>query len=237
MVGTGKTGKSANDGSDGMSGMIRVDLHAHTRASPDAWTSPAELVSRAAGLGLDRIAITDHGHLDGALAAKDLDPARIIVGIELRTSDRMDLIGLFVHELLPEHRPAAWTAAAIREQGGIVYVPHPFAYLTNGDRRAATALALADVIEVFNSRAFRPAWNRKAQAAASSRGLPAFASSDAHFPWEIGRAWTELPAFSDARTFLEAAKTARPCGQRIGSPTLHLGSMALSLARGGRVEI
>jgi hypothetical protein len=98
-------------------------------------------------------------------------------------------------------------------------------------------LAVSDVVEVFNARAFVPRWNRRATQAAADAGRPGFASTDAHFPWEIGRAWTELPPFTDAIDFLAAARSARPVGRRRGSSLLHVGSIALSLARGGRVEL
>jgi len=216
---------------------IRVDLHVHTRRSTDAVTSPANLVARAAAAALDRIAVTDHGRLDGALAAAALDPTRVIVGKEVRCREEVDLIGLFLRDELPDGLPVTEAAEAIRTQGGVVYAPHPHAYLTRGAERAARVLAVADVVEVFNTRAFVPAWNRRAADAAAAAGLPGFASSDAHFPWEIGRAWTELPSFDDAASFLEAARQARPVGYRLGSPLLHVASMALSLVRGGRIEL
>jgi predicted metal-dependent phosphoesterase TrpH len=216
---------------------IRIDLHAHTRRSPDAWTPPAELVRRAGAAGLDRIAVTDHGRLDGAREAAALDPARVILGLEVRCREGVDLIGLFVREEIPDHLPAADVAAAIRAQGGVVYAPHPFAYRSRPRDRARVVLGVADVVETFNARAFVPAWNRRAAAAAAAAGLPGFASSDAHFPWEIGRAWTDVPAFADGASFVEAARDARPCGRRLGSPLLHVASMALSLARGGPINL
>jgi predicted metal-dependent phosphoesterase TrpH len=216
---------------------VRVDLHAHTRRSTDAWTTPAALVRRAAAAGLDRIAVTDHGRLDGALEAAAIAPNRIIVGEEVRCREGVDLIGLFLREPIPDHAPVAEVVAAIRGQGGVVYAPHPFAYQSRAEARAALVLAAADVVEVFNSRAFVPAWNRRAAGAAAAAGRPAFASSDSHFPWEIGRAWTELPAFDDATSFLRSARFANPMGHRRGSPMLHIGSMVLSLVRGGKVEL
>jgi hypothetical protein len=216
---------------------IRVDLHAHTRRSPDAWTSPADLVRRAAAAGLDRIAVTDHGRVDGAREAAAVDPVRVIAGLEVRCREHVDLIGLFVCEAVPVGLPAVDVAAAIHQQGGVVYAPHPFAHRSHAAERAAVVLAVADVVETFNSRAFLPMWNRRATAAAAAAALPGFASSDAHFPWEIGRAWTELPPFDDAASLLAAARDAQPFGNTLGSPLLHVASMVLSLARGGRIEV
>jgi hypothetical protein len=212
-------------------------LHAHTRRSTDAWTSPREFVARAAAAGIDRIAVTDHGRMDGAQECAAIAPERIIVGIEVRCRERVDLIGLFLRHPVPDGLAATETAAAIHEQGGIVYAPHPFAYLTRAASRAAIVLGVADVVEVFNARAFVRRWNARAAAAASVAGLPGMASSDAHFPWEVGRVWTELPPFDGPEGFLAAARSAVPRGRVYGSPLLHVSSMALSLVRGGPVEL
>lgn len=215
----------------------RIDLHAHTRRSHDSLTSPVAFVERAARAGLDKVAITDHGTIAGAEEAAALDPDRVIVGVELRCREGVDLIGLFVTREVPDRLPAAELAAAIREQGGVVYAPHPFAYLTRAEERARLAMEVADVVEVFNARAFWRPWNRRALAAARVAGIPGFASSDAHFQWEIGRAWTRIPRFSGPREFLRAARTAVPEGPVLSSPFVHVGSMILGLARGGRIEL
>jgi predicted metal-dependent phosphoesterase TrpH len=214
--------------------LLRIDLHAHTRVSHDGWTTPAQFARRAAQVGLDRIAVTDHGTLKGALAAAAVDPERIIIGEEMRCREGLDLIGLFLRETIPDGLPARETADAIRTQGGVVYAPHPFAYLRHVRERVALAFEFADVIEAFNSRAFAPTWNRRATAAAREAGRPAFASSDAHFPWEIGRAWTELPPFHDAKSFLAAARQATPRGARTGTPFLFAASLAVSVVKTGR---
>lgn len=214
--------------------LFQVDLHAHTRRSHDAWTTPREFVRRAAAVGLDRVAITDHGTLRGALEAREYDPERIIVGEEIHCRERVDLIGLFVTGHIPGGLPARETAERIRAQGGVVYAPHPFAYLERPRWKADLVLGLADVAEVFNARAFVPSWNRDADRAARERGLPAAGSSDAHFVWEIGRARTCLPAFADAAGFKAALPQASPCQGRLTTPLVHGLSIALHVLRMGR---
>lgn len=210
---------------------IRADLHCHTRLSADAFTTPAELVERAAAAGIDRVAVTDHGEIEGALAAHALDPARIIVGEEIRCRGGTELIGLYLQERIPYGLPVEETAARIREQGGLVYAPHPYAYLGFPARHAARALAVADVVEVFNSRAFLPAWNRLAREAAQARGIPMAASSDGHFPHEIGRAYTTLPWFDDAASLRAALAHATPNGIETATPFIHVASLSLKVAR------
>jgi predicted metal-dependent phosphoesterase TrpH len=192
---------------------------------------PAELVERAAEAGLDRIAVTDHGEIDGALEAQALDPGRVIVGEEIRCARGTELIGLFLHERIPYDLPIEEVAERIADQGGLVYAPHPFAYARRPRFHARRALDVADIVEVFNSRAFLPSWNRLARQAASARGLPIAASSDGHFPHEIGRAYTELPWFDDAASLLAALPHATPIGLRTASPFIHVASISLKLAR------
>jgi len=211
--------------------ILRVDLHSHTSHSIDAWMPPRTLVRRARSAGLDRIAVTDHGAIDGALRARDIDPELIIVGEEVRCDNGTELVALFIERHVPDGLPVGETAARIREQGGVVYAPHPFAYPGTPHAAPDQALDVADLVEAFNSRAFLPRWNRAALRAIAERGLPAAASSDAHFPWEIGRAFTEMPAFRSAEEFRRALRHARPLGRRKASPVVHVASIGLHFIR------
>jgi predicted metal-dependent phosphoesterase TrpH len=213
---------------------FRVDLHTHTRLSRDGWTSPAELVRRARRAGLDRIAVTDHNEIDGALAAQAIAPELVIVGEEMDCAGGCDLIGLYLTRRIPPGLSVEETAAEIRAQGGVVYAPHPFAYLRDARTRAERVLAVADIAEGFNSRAFAPVWNRLARAAAEERGVAVAAGSDGHFPWEIGGTYSLMPAFSDAAELRAAARHATiPEGLRTRA-FVHGLSFGLMLVRGGR---
>ncbi|MEX2284716.1 MAG: PHP domain-containing protein [Gemmatimonadota bacterium] len=213
--------------------ILKVDLHSHTWYSGDSLMPPEVLVRRARAAGLDRIAVTDHGAIQGALEARRLDPELVIVGEEIRCDDGTEVIGLYLNERIPFGLTVTETAARIRGQGGVVYAPHPFAYLTAATVRAQRIMDVADLIEVFNSRAFFPPWNQRAALHAGTHGLPALAGSDAHLPWEIGRAFTEMPVFDDAAGLCRVAGHARPCGVKRGSPLLH--AVTVSLHTGRRV--
>ncbi len=211
--------------------MVRVDLHSHTRVSHDAWIAPDQIVPRAIDAGLDHIAITDHGRIDAALELHSRYPEHVIVGEEMKCADGTDLIGLFIAHNIPSGLTVAETAERVREQGGLVYAPHPYAYATHPMRHARKILEVADVVEVFNSRAFLPRWNRLAMLAAQEHGLPAAASSDAHFSHELGRAYTEMPAFGGADEFRNSVAVGKPHGRSLGSPWLHVASVLLASAR------
>jgi predicted metal-dependent phosphoesterase TrpH len=211
--------------------MVRVDLHSHTKYSRDGHSSPESLVRAARAAGLDRIAVTDHGTIEGALRARDLDPDLVIVGEEIRCRCRTELIGLFLHEAVPQRLPLEETVSRIREQGGVIYAPHPYAYARRALTRARRALDAADVVEAVNARAFLPPWNRAATRAAEARGIPIAAGSDAHFAFEIGRAFAEMPAFDDAEGLLEALPGSRPIQRARSGPGLHVASFGLKCVR------
>lgn len=165
--------------------------------------------------------------MKGALAAKAIDPDLIIVGEEVRCDDGSELIGLFLTSEIEEGKSPEETAARIHEQGGLVYAPHPYAYLSGGAARAERLIALADIVEAFNSRAFWPSWNRDARARCQHALKPTAAGSDAHFPWEIGRAFSEMPRFDDAQTFLAAAQQSMTPIGRTGFAGLHAATLTL----------
>jgi predicted metal-dependent phosphoesterase TrpH len=188
-----------------------VDLHTHSRASFDSLASPAKMMDKAVRLGLTHLAITDHERIDGAQAAAAAAPAglQVIVGEEVRSADG-DLLGLFLREAVPPGLSAAETAAAIREQGGLVGLPHPFdSFRSSGGSKAGQAerqleelAALVDYVEIHNARAYRDA-NPAAGAFAQRHALPGVASSDAHSVLEVGVASTVLPgAFTTASELL-----------------------------------
>lgn len=190
-----------------------LDLHAHSAASFDSLASIGSMMAKARRIGLTHLAITDHERIDGALRARDQAPhdLHVIVGEEVRTADG-DLIGLFLERVVPPGLTAVETAAAIREQGGIVGLPHPFdRFRASGGTRAARqrrsldALAASvDYVEVHNARAYRDA-NPAAAAFAVAHSLPGTASSDAHSVMELGVAQTVVDGHvEDAAGLLRA---------------------------------
>jgi predicted metal-dependent phosphoesterase TrpH len=209
---------------------LRVDLHIHTRASHDCLSDYADVVATARARGLDRIAITDHNEIDGALRTRDLAPDLVIIGEEVKTAEGVDISGLFVTEKIPKGTPAAETVQAIREQGGFVYVPHPFAGGKGlGEDFMATIERWVDCVEIFNARIHKPALNEEARRWAEKRGLPGGAGSDAHTLREIGRGVIETPPFEGQQGFLESLRAGRVVG-RSSSPLVHLASTWAKIA-------
>ncbi|MFC1662365.1 PHP domain-containing protein [Gemmatimonadota bacterium] len=147
--------------------LIRIDLHLHSWGSWDCLSDPEELLARAEATGIHRIAITDHNRLGVALDMHRKYPDRVIPGEEVRTEEGIDLIGLFLGREIPEGTPAREVVRQVREQGGLAYLPHPFAAGKGGSGRFAEALApLVDVVEVFNARLHPGRRNTPAEALA-----------------------------------------------------------------------
>lgn len=191
--------------------LMRVDLHIHTRYSSDALTSPQGLVRRCQEVGLDCIAVTDHNTMKGALEVQRLASFPVILGEEIKTTEG-ELIGLFLKEPIPKRLTPVETARRIKEQGGLVVIPHPF----DGFRRSAmrdprvleTVLPYVDIVEAFNARTMRR-YREKAAGFAREHKLAVSAVSDAHSPLELGRTYVEMEPFKTPQEFKEALARGR----------------------------
>jgi predicted metal-dependent phosphoesterase TrpH len=176
-----------------------IDLHCHTSASFDSLARPAAVARAAAARGLTHLAITDHERIDGALEARAAAPLglTIIVGEEIRSLDG-DLIALFLDRAIPPGLSADATIAAVREQGGLVGIPHPFDRLRGSLARGQAEDRLAglardvDYVEAWNARLMLGDGNARAAALARAAGVPGVAVSDAHTVLEVGVASTIL---------------------------------------------
>ena len=189
--------------------MLRVDLHLHSHYSHDGRSSLEQLISRARECRLDRLALTDHNTIEGALRLVEIAPELAIAGEEAKTLEG-EVIGLFITGrvmpfLLPED-----AMDAIHDMGGLTYIPHPL------DRhrshfRPERLVALADridIIETYNAWCDAAA-NRAAVVLADEMGKVAATGSDAHSADELGRSWMEMEEYTGAQDFLEKLRLAR----------------------------
>jgi len=196
-------------------GWVRVDLHSHTMWSGDSTTTPDEVEAAVVASGLDVLCITDHNAIRGAVELAERLPCRVIVGEELRTHAG-EIIGLFLTERIPMGIPPAEAARAIRAQGGVVYVPHPFDPMRrNMAEPALYELAgadLLDAVEVINAKTSLRSLNERAAQFAAEFELAAGAGSDAHVPNALGAAYVEMPDFDGPQDFLAKLRLARAVG-------------------------
>jgi predicted metal-dependent phosphoesterase TrpH len=201
-------------------GRIRVDLHTHTMWSGDSTTTPDEVRDAVVASGIDVLCITDHHEIAGAVRLRSELPCRVVVGEEVRTQQG-EIIGLFLTERVPFGLTPVDTARLIRDQGGIVYIPHPFDPMRrNLAEPAIRALAdhgLLDAMEGLNAKTSLRSLNRQASEVAAELGVAVGAGSDAHVPDALGAAYVEIDDLDldhvDAPgTFLMALRSATVVG-------------------------
>ena len=192
---------------------IVCDLHMHTSASFDCRVEVPDLLDHAEAEGLGAIAITDHNAFAGALEAVELAQDRaltVIPGEEVKTDGQGEVIGLFLSDEIPPGMPFADTIAAIRNQGGLVYLPHPFdrMHTIPDPKTLHRHLADVDVFEVYNARLLFDAYNDEALRFARKYNLTMGAGSDAHVLQGVGTGAVRMRAFEGPEDFLISLRTA-----------------------------
>ena len=188
---------------------MRVDLHLHSHFSHDGQSSLDELIQRCAECGLDRIALTDHNTVEGALALVKMAPVLAIIGEEAKTREG-EVIGLFITGRIPPYLPPEQAMDMIHEMGGLTYMPHPLDR-NRAHFRAERLVELADridIIETYNAWC-EPASNEAAARFAADLGKVTATGSDAHSANELGRSWMEIEDYTSPQDFLEKLRDAR----------------------------
>jgi predicted metal-dependent phosphoesterase TrpH/glycosyltransferase involved in cell wall biosynthesis len=192
---------------------ILADLHLHTSWSTDCSVDVEDLLDHAQEQGLGAIAVTDHNVFGGALEAVELARDRdliVIPGEEVKTDGQGEVIGLFLSEEIPRGMSFADTIAAIKAQGGLVYLPHPFDRMHSIPNPATLHRHLADidVFEVYNARLLFEAYNDEALRFARKYNLTMGGGSDAHVPQGLATGGLRMRAFEGPEELLVSLRTA-----------------------------
>ena len=203
--------------------MLKADFHMHTHYSPDSEMSPERLVARCLQVGLNCIAVTDHNTTDGAFAVREIAPFMVIIGEEVGTAEG-EVTGLFLTETIQQGLSPVETARQIKDQGGLVSLPHPFDRFRSEvitRRGIEDVLPYADIVEVFNSRNNLDADNQKAHEFAREHGLLKSGVSDSHTPIELGRTYVIMPEFDGTpEGFMDALAQGTIRGRKM-TPLIH----------------
>jgi predicted metal-dependent phosphoesterase TrpH len=192
--------------------LILCDLHMHTEHSHDCAVPVETLLDYAEAQGLGAIAVTDHNVFTGAQEAVELARHRrltVIPGEEVKT-DAGEVIGLFLEQEIPRGMSMGDTIAAIREQNGVVYLPHPFDRLHTIPEAQSLHRHLAeiDVFEVYNARLLFEGFNDEALRFARKYNLTMGAGSDAHVLQGVGTGLVRMRAFETPEEFLISLRSA-----------------------------
>jgi predicted metal-dependent phosphoesterase TrpH len=189
--------------------MLRVDLHLHSHYSHDGKSSLQQLIDRAHECGLDRLALTDHNTVEGALELTRIAPTLAIAGEEAKTLEG-EVIGLFITGRIPPYLAPERAMDVIHDMGGLVYIPHPLDRNRShfSEHRLVALADRIDIVETYNPWCDADA-NKAAGHIAEELGKVTATGSDSHSAEELGRSWMEMDDYEDARDFLEKLRHAR----------------------------
>ena len=183
------------------------------------------VIERCQRMGINCIAVADHGTVEGALEMQRIAPFTIIIAEEILTPHG-EIMGMFLKETVPSGLSVEQTIAQIKAQGGIVCIPHAFDVFRPSalsDKIVKEIAQEIDVIEVFNARSLLHRSSEKALAFAVKYGIAQSAGSDAHTPGEIGNACVDMPEFEGRNDFLQALAKGKVRGHRT-NPLTHFAS-------------
>lgn len=198
-----------------MNKTILAEFHCHSNYSFDSLVSLEDIINTCRSRGIGKIAITDHGCMEGAYKAHQMAPDLVIVSEEIQTSEG-EILGYFMTEEIPDGLEPMEVIRRLQGQGAFISVAHPFDPWRGSHWKEGTLEELVpylDGVEAFNARCFDPVFNEKAGAFATLHQKAWMVGSDAHSVAEIGRAVLELPDFNSAKELREAVKTATFSGE------------------------
>jgi predicted metal-dependent phosphoesterase TrpH len=204
--------------------MLKADFHMHSHFSPDSEMAPKRIVRKCQKVGLNCIAVTDHNTTKGAFAAREFADFMVIIGEEVGTSEG-EVTGLFLEEDIPRGLTPVETAKRIKDQGGLVSVPHPFDRFRSSvitRRGLEEVLPYIDIIEGFNARNNLDADNRKAQEFAKEHSLITSGVTDSHTAIELGRTYVEMAEFDGTPEGFLASLAQGTIHARKMTPLIHV---------------
>ena len=176
---------------------VRIDLHVHTLHSHDSAAPVSSVLRRCRDSGLGLVAVTDHDNIRGGLEARESAAGfPVIVGEEIKSS-KGDIIGLFLEKPVPARLTPQETVKRVKDQGGLVGIPHPFDRLrptAMGAKALQEIVPWVDFLEGYNAHTFLSRDNSRGVEFAAAHSLPVVACSDSHSALELGRTYTEVPA-------------------------------------------
>lgn len=197
--------------------MFKIDLHTHSDVSPDGGITALQYQKALTTNLLDVIAVTDHNRIDFAVELQHQLGDRIIVGEEIMTTVG-EIIGLYLSEPIKPGLSPLETVMRIKDQGGLVYIPHPFENIRHGLHPAILEelVDYLDIIEVCNGRAFLQDRSSQTVIWAKLNRIIGAASSDAHGFKGLGKTYTRVKELPIRETLLEAIGSGIPVTDRPG---------------------
>ena len=195
--------------------VIQFDMHVHSRFSSDSLT-PIRNIVRISDYCHVLPLVCDHNTIAGSVQvyreiySKNREIPEILAE-EIMTSDG-EIIGVFLQEEIPPFKSAEETLDAIRDQGALSIVPHPFCSFRSSVIRPDVLERIVhriDIIEGFNSGAVDAENNTSACNYAAQYNKPVSAGSDSHSPSELGRTFVIIEPFSTPKDLMKVISSAK----------------------------
>lgn len=205
------------------------DIHLHTRAySVCSNMDPEDLLYRAVEIGLDGIALTEHGirwpdhKVETLLSKTKTSNLVIIVGQEVACFENGRKQGHFlafgVKESLGSNISAQQLIQRVHGEGGVVIPAHPYKKSRIGDGYYGLGDGVfdfdVDAIELYHPDQDQEAWLRIREAS-KKLNLPLTGGSDAHELSAVGACTTLFEdEIREESHFIEAIRTGKITPQR-----------------------
>jgi predicted metal-dependent phosphoesterase TrpH len=192
-----------------------------------------QLIKACQKKSINCVALSDHGTTRGARDLSKIAPFKVIICEEVLTPFG-EIMGMFLKEDIPNKISVEETLNLIREQDGLVCIPHPFDMVRpsafRNMKKLESIMDNIDIIEVFNSRSLYPGIGKKAVDLAQRYHKTMSAGTDAHSPAEIGYVCIDMEDFNTSGEFLASLSKAKITGRK-SSPLIHLVSTTARLRK------
>jgi predicted metal-dependent phosphoesterase TrpH len=195
--------------------MYKIDLHTHSTSSPDGGITSEQYEEFLSTGIIDCVAITDHNRIDFAVKLKEKLGDKIIVGEEIMTSSG-EIVGLFLKEKIPAKLTPFDTIRLIKEQHGLVYIPHPLETFRNGLQINVLEemIDYIDIVEIGNGRSLQPSKYSQILVWSNLNHLAGAASSDAHGRLGFGHTYTLVSEIPTKDTLIALLNKGTPIVKR-----------------------
>ncbi len=176
--------------------MLVCELHCHSRNSYDGYNSINDIIKQCKKNGINTVAITDHDVIKISKRDKKKllkSGIHLISACEMTSDRQIHIIGLFLNHV-PKTKQLLTMIDHIKQEGGLIYIPHPFKPETGLLAVEGRDSVISDY--VLSNSSFIELYNGKYQNTleqqeeiyrlAEKYNLTMVAGSDAHKIWQIG---------------------------------------------------
>ncbi len=195
--------------------MLKIDLHTHSGEDPQdrIGYSTRELIDRAATLGFDALAVTNHNALtynDGLLAYAAAKNLLLLPGAELTVQGCHVLVINPGFPVSPRIRYRLSDLPRLKTPDSLFVAPHPFfAIFQSLGRRLFPLLPVFDAVEFASYYNRLIDFNRRGMRIARAAGKPLLATSDCHTLLQFGRTYALIDAAPTPASIIAAVKAGR----------------------------